>query len=212
MKLKKIASLMLAGIMAVSMLAGCKTATEPTDDSSSSEVVNVNGAASALNAALSRNKDVIAFENDDQLNKNVAAYFSLHPIAADTWNAKKYVVDDFDINDELKNAIGFNYQYEGWEAFKALATETKDDGSHDGKTTAWVSMYNTKVYSQDDALKTVGKAIDALDFVEDKSNAKDDGKMYEFSGDATVLEVESAKGAASVWVVVVTLTKDYVAK
>ena len=31
MKLKKIASLMLAGIMAVSMLAGCKSGTEPTE-------------------------------------------------------------------------------------------------------------------------------------------------------------------------------------
>ena len=32
MKLKKIASLLLAGIMAVSMLAGCKTGTTPHDE------------------------------------------------------------------------------------------------------------------------------------------------------------------------------------
>ena len=71
-------------------------------------------------------------------------------------------------------------------------------------------MYNTAVYSEADALKTVGKAIDLYDFVEDKGTGyEDDGKMYDFSGTASVLEVKSAKGGASAWVVVVTITKDY---
>ena len=50
MKLKKIASLMLAGIMAVSMLAGCKSGDSNKNDagSSSSEVIST-GAAAVLN-------------------------------------------------------------------------------------------------------------------------------------------------------------------
>ena len=207
MKLKKIASLALAGIMAVSMLAGCKDGTNQEDpSSSSSEITTVNGAAEALNAALSRNKDVIKFENDDTLNKNLEAYFALNPIKGDEWNSTKYEEDDV-TGTNLKTAIGANDI--GKTQLGYYITQTKDDGGHDGKTVAWVSMYNTAVYSEADALKTVGKVIDQYDFVEDKSNAKDDGKMYDFSGAASVLEVKSAKGGASAWVVVVTITKDY---
>ena len=207
MKLKKIASLMLAGIMAVSMLAGCKSATEPTDDSSSSEVVNVNGAADAINAALSRNSDKITFENDSELNKDLEAYFSLHPIMGDTWNAKYYFVDDYSSDTALNNVIGATWT--GKSSLANIITNKDDTNTMDGKSVAWVSMYNTAVYTQADALKTVGKYIDQLDFVDDKSNTND-GKMYSFSGNASVIEVKSEKGAASAWVVVVTVTKDYV--
>ena len=209
MKLKKIASLMLAGVMAVSMLTACaEGGKNEEDNSASSEAPTVNGAAAALNAALSRNKDTITFENDDELNKDLEAYFSLHPIMGDTWNSKNYVVDDYTTDTALNNVIGSNWT--GWPSLSNLATAKQDDGAHDGKSVAWISMYNTAVYTQADALKTVGKAIDSLDFVDDKNNT-DDGKMYSFSGNASVLEVKSEKGAASVWVVVVTVTKDYVA-
>ena len=54
MKLKKIASLMLAGIMAVSMLAGCKSGTPDPDD---------NGGASS-NTTSSFTQSVLAATND----------------------------------------------------------------------------------------------------------------------------------------------------
>ena len=206
MKLKKIASLALAGIMAVSMLTACGEGGKKEEEgSSSSEITTVNGAAEALNAALSRNKDVIKFENDDTLNKNLEAYFALHPIMGDEWNSTKYFVEDY-VNSELNAAVGTTWI--GLTSLDSLITNTADNGAHDGKSVSWVSMYNTAVYTEADALKTVGKAIDKYDFVEDKSNTAD-GKMYSFSGAASVLEVKSAKGGASAWVVVVTITKDY---
>ena len=65
MKLKKIASLALAGIMAVSMLAGCKDGTNQEDpSSSSSEVTVTSGAAAALNSAMTRNGDMLSFNDD----------------------------------------------------------------------------------------------------------------------------------------------------
>ena len=205
MKLKKIASLALAGIMAVSMLTACGEGGKKEEEgSSSSEITTVNGAAEALNAALSRNKDTITFENDDKLNKDLEAYFSLHPIMGDAWDSQKYV-DNYTVDETLKGILGAAYTTKT--DFNNFITMNTDDG-HDGKTAAWVSMYNTAVYTQADALKTVGKAIDQLDFAEDKANTND-GKMYIFSGNASVLEVKSEKGAASVWVVVVTVTKDY---
>ena len=53
MKLKKIASLMLAGIMAVSMLAGCKSGTPVDDDPSSSEQPTTSNAATMLESEMS---------------------------------------------------------------------------------------------------------------------------------------------------------------
>ena len=52
MKLKKIASLALAGIMAVSMLAGCKDGTSQEDPSSSSQVPTTANVVTYANDAL----------------------------------------------------------------------------------------------------------------------------------------------------------------
>ena len=70
MKLKKIASLMLAGIMAVSMLAGCKdgSANNGNAGSSSSEVPTVGGYTASLYVLLNANsKDVMDCAESDIL-------------------------------------------------------------------------------------------------------------------------------------------------
>ena len=54
MKLKKIASLMLAGIMAVSMLAGCKTADNGNGGASSSEPTTTTGYSALLEDNLGK--------------------------------------------------------------------------------------------------------------------------------------------------------------
>ena len=64
MKLKKIASLMLAGVMAVSMLAGCNTTSvdpEPTPDPTPATGYSVEMASNLSDAAK---KDYIAFEDN----------------------------------------------------------------------------------------------------------------------------------------------------
>ena len=72
MKLKKIASLALAGIMAVSMLAGCKDGgnTEPENP----VVPSTSGVASYLNDMLTSDQSKnISFEDDSTLRANTLA-------------------------------------------------------------------------------------------------------------------------------------------
>ena len=68
MKLKKIASLMLAGIMAVSMLAGCKTGTT-TDDGNT----DVKPVASDAVAIMNDAQSAVKFDNDADFDAALAA-------------------------------------------------------------------------------------------------------------------------------------------
>ncbi|OUN67948.1 hypothetical protein B5G12_13275 [Faecalibacterium sp. An58] len=206
MKLKKIASLALAGIMAVSMLTACGEGGKKEEDPSSSEVTTVSGAAEALNAALSQNKDVIKFESDADLDEGVAAYYLVNPINADKW--KESYTSEFVSADDNTMKKYFGADWTAKTSFENVLKDTSD--TYDGKAVALIGMFNTKVYTQAEALKTVGKMIDNYDFAEDQNNTND-GKEFRYTGTASVLEVKSAKGAASVWVVVAVVEKDYVA-
>ena len=74
MKLKKIASLALAGIMAVSMLAGCKDGTSQEEPSSSSQVPTTSNAVEYANYMLSGlEKDVFTFSSSATLNDALKA-------------------------------------------------------------------------------------------------------------------------------------------
>ena len=71
MKLKKIASLMLAGIMAVSMLAGCNGETAPDPDDNGNGGVTVTGYSAVLGEELKdhkaiKDKDYITFANNNE--------------------------------------------------------------------------------------------------------------------------------------------------
>ena len=69
MKLKKIASLALAGIMAVSMLAGCKDGTNQEEPSSSSQVPATTNVVTYANDALSgAEKGVFTFKSSSELD------------------------------------------------------------------------------------------------------------------------------------------------
>ena len=204
MKLKKIASLALAGIMAVSMLTACGESGKKEEDPSSSEVTTVSGAAAALNNALSQNKDVVKFEDDSNLDKNLEAYFKLNPIKGDEWAESNYggIVDD-DYT-ELKSVIGCTYT--SLKNYKGVVES--NSANYIDKKAAVIGLFNTKVYTQAEALKMVGKAIDNCDYAEDTTDT-DDGKEFTYSGKASVLEVKSEGGTASVWVVVAVVTKGY---
>ena len=69
MKLKKIASLALAGIMAVSMLAGCKDGTNQEEPSSSSQVPATTNVVTYANDALTgAQKGVFTFKSSSELD------------------------------------------------------------------------------------------------------------------------------------------------
>ena len=132
MKLKKIASLMLAGIMAVSMLAGCKTANEPTDDSSSSEVSTVSDAATAINAALDEAKETISFTGSDELANAVKTYFNNHPIKGDYWEYKDWDEMGADAKD-IAAILGVDDSRVGSWSVKGWLAGDDDDSKKTGK-------------------------------------------------------------------------------
>ena len=102
MKLKKIASLMLAGIMAVSMLAGCKSGTTTDDEKNPTTPATpsvVTYANDALNAAQ---KEVFTFKANAELDtilKDVAT-------SADNFNSKKIetIFKSFDVHSSIAEA------------------------------------------------------------------------------------------------------------
>ena len=74
MKLKKIASLMLAGVMAVSMLAGCNGSSNNGNSENGEEVTTPStGISAAFNEALSQKaKNLVKFADDTKLNSALA--------------------------------------------------------------------------------------------------------------------------------------------
>ena len=123
MKLKKIASLMLAGIMAVSMLAGCKTASNNGNGGEGEgEVTPTSTTASVLRENLGgeARRNVTAVSNGDldaALNSAVADYCADSTIDAvvgtfnlvdiRTWALGEAVIDDNeDSITKLKNTDG----------------------------------------------------------------------------------------------------------
>ena len=205
MKLKKIASLALAGIMAVSMLTACGEGGKKEEDPSSSEVTTVSGAAEALNAALLQNKDVIKFENDSELDKDLEAYYRANPIKGDEWNlSKTYEIVDTD-NDDLNKFIDVSHS--DWRNFEGMIQDKTNVSSYPDSR-AVVGMFNAEIFTKADALKVVGTDIDGLVFESD-GNDTSDGKEFVYTGKASIIEVSSEKGAASVWVVVAVVEKDY---
>ena len=111
MKLKKIASLMLAGIMAVSMLAGCegKNTTSGDDNKDEQNQVTAASVADYANSLLSdKQKSIFEFENSAELTT------ALQKVAG---NSKKFTSDEIEkYKDTYK-----------WEAVDALATELKNE-------------------------------------------------------------------------------------
>ena len=209
MKLKKIASLMLAGIMAVSMLAGCKSGTTtPDDNSSSSEVVNVSNAAAGINAQLDKAKDVISFTGNEELANAVKNFYKNTPFKADEWNTK---ANDYMwlCTDVVASMLNVTDRIDNDERMGAWLGSEADNS----KTTGLVVYgFNQHNWTLDGALKVVGNAIDDAEYAEDYNPNPDvnDSKKYSYSGNAEVIEVKSENGEVSMWVVAVLITKDYV--
>ena len=139
MKLKKIASLMLAGIMAVSMLAGCKTGTTTDDEKNPTTPATpsvVTYANDALNAAQ---KEVFTFKANadlDTILKDVAT-------SADNFSSDEIetVFGSFDVHssigiandgkacDDMKNKVSEKLSGQRVDTFGALKILPADEAS-----------------------------------------------------------------------------------
>ena len=112
MKLKKIASLALAGIMAVSMLAGCSGKTENNENNGNQNQVTAATVADYANSLLSKEqKNVFEFENSADLTA------ALKKVAGDS---EKFTSED------IKN-YSKQYVYGNSVVADELAAELKKD-------------------------------------------------------------------------------------
>ena len=206
MKLKKIASLMLAGIMAVSMLAGCGEAS--SNSTETPDVTPVTGVAATVNGELNANKDKISFTDDKVVTDLLTNYFKENPVQAENWNnasstEAKHTGWYTDFQNTVAAVIG---------AKQVLAngmSKFADDCSTEG---TYFDMYvlNSEFLTKEDALRMVGQHLDTVTLPkEGKSDSTKTANDVDFSYTGTVaaIEAESKGGTESVWVIVATITQ-----
>ena len=114
MKLKKIASLMLAGIMAVSMLAGCKTADNNGEEENPVVPVASDAVAYANDALSAKEKEVMTFSGNTELDallKKVATNPDNFSSAEIEYVSKNYAVGSnlnntgYDLEDKVVDGL-----------------------------------------------------------------------------------------------------------
>ena len=171
MKLKKIASLMLAGIMAVSMLAGCSGKTngeeKPGDDP---VVVPETGIVAAVNNGQNADNDVkIDFTSSSTLDALLASAVEAYGEEPDSGELYNRIIDltgikgNFDlISDGEHTYNGMTY---GWLVAGAghnnVFNEAKDDADGDVVTILETKVVNSsQKLSEEMAMKALAEEID----------------------------------------------------
>ena len=211
MKLKKIASLMLAGVMAVSMLAGCSNGTKPDDDKKDPVVDSslTGKVIAALDEDTTKNVTFTSSSAlDATINKTIAVI--------GTENIGRMVVNDLrNVDDELGENSAFAYRYE------TNKKDNADAASKDAKVTVIVDAQVPAGASEDYAVKQIAKAIDndsvvknlETDSVTFTVDTDGDGKNEEFwynwtyTGNISVVKVENAQTGVVSYVVVYTMNR-----
>ena len=217
MKLKKIASLMLAGVMAVSMLAACgdnsSTTTPvvpPVDDNTATSAIS-----DALNDQLfSKQADLLSFESNSKLAS------LLDRIAEDD--------EDFEIRDDLVRGAGYPTLLNPFGADADVADVV--DAAFNG-TTPLVRMTNADilvnhddnraylyVYTVDGSMQDVDQIARAVmngvfgnglqDHVYDVAGIVNEGTVpeqtdYEYKGYAEMVKITNDNSSDTAWVVAV---------
>ena len=170
MKLKKIASLALAGVMAVSMLAGCAGKTGTTENEGTTVV-----AGSSIVTAFNDGQDTVTFSSDSKMESAVAGAVKANGDATTMDKIKSYI----------QTLTGLTS--------KTLATATtSNDDLTDGMTkTQWYgkAYAGSSYWTEADAINAAVR--DMKDVVKDLDENTRDGKKqgdtyYEFSYTGTV--------------------------
>ena len=216
MKLKKIASLALAGIMAVSMLAGCGEAASSSEPTTPPETVT--GAAAAINAELDNNKDKISFDNDSVLQNLLTDFYAKNPIRAGFAADVDTVVNPQNVNDDIvKTILSVLNVKNDMATFNDGKLNNKADmyvcNSINTKKVTGVELYilNADKLTEAGALKMVGQYIDDLVLPEEGTAGAAD-KDYSYTGSVAAIKAQTEGKTESVWVIAVTITQTPSAK
>ena len=217
MKLKKIASLALAGIMAVSMLAGCKD--NPSSSSEPTNPVNpvTSDVADAVNKLLSGDqKEVMTFGTSSALLNAVKAVAGDSGVVTPTMIANAYDTNKtaFATNDSYEEGVAkkvkekfttgvINLGDTGWRTF------TTTDPTNQEKSSSCLYVYVVSGDMSEDTiarnfLAAWGSSIDDTTL----SSKTKDGDDIAYDGDIAAVKVYNSKDATkTAWVVGVMITE-----
>ena len=196
MKLKKIASLALAGIMAVSMLAGCNggnggngddvIVTPPTDTSF----------AASVNAELNdKQKAILTFESDATLDTALKAVADKFDSATLATTSSQFMAGTV-MNDFLAMV----------DADLGIGGFVFDNTSEDDTRASILVVPGN--YTEEGMVKEVAKQVGNYIKTGEMANQSDDKSCrYTYSGDISMVKVESLSGNYSAYVVGVVVTQ-----
>ena len=203
MKLKKIASLMLAGIMAVSMLAGCKSSNNGgngNDNDDTTVVPSTSAIVTAFNNGQDEANDAkVNFTSDASLD---AALKKAVENAGDRTNTTQNAVATF-----VTDLLG-----ETWDS----ALYDKDSARlKDGMSATIFSVkpyYSNTYWTEEDAVNAAARDIDDVvaefDATTKKDGLKIGAKYYDYSYTGTVSMVSAQQeGGNTVYFVAYTITQ-----
>ena len=211
MKLKKIASLALAGIMAVSMLAGCKDGTSQEDPSSSSQVPTTANVVTYANDALTgAQKNVYTFHDNSALNQ------ALQAVATDKTKCTAKKIEDAyteydwtgddDIRDDVVGKLDGSLTFENTYDTFGNSNVPKNNG----KTLNYINVsilsgeLSEKAVAET-AAKHFANRMGRLERAAANNNVK---YALSYSADISAIKVESPQNSAkTAWVVAVMITK-----
>ena len=224
MKLKKIASLALAGVMAVSMLAGCNNGSSSNSGNGNTGVVT-SSIVDAVNKGQSVVNDVkITFTADSDLDSALKKAAEKLGVSATDAKLKEAVANMTGLTEAKPhnnwssllvsgtNFLSGNVQYNS--NYTPDSAGNKDIGSEDGKT---YTMYGVKEYvgssypTEESVLNTVAKEADEIIAKLSKtSDLGSDGKLnvttgnkyysYSYDGNISMVSVEQLDGTVDYYV------------
>ena len=179
MKLKKIASLMLAGIMAVSMLAGCKSGTpDPENNGGASSNTTSSFTQSVLSKTNDVTKALLTADDNNKLDNAVA--YTAQSDTADAATVRGYVTD-IKWADATWNSVTLmkqkmigaenNVRYESNLADVDFTTGTFWSDSYKKPYTMWTVGVISATVSDNDIAEMIANKLDGINF------PVDDGKF-----------------------------------
>lgn len=231
MKLKKIASLALAGVMAVSMLAGCNNGSSSNGDNGNADVTTNTSIVDAVNKGQSVANNVkITFTADSALDSALKKAAEKLGVSATEANLKEAVTNMIGLEVEKPDEAWYDYnrvvEVTNFERLGGLlgssvvyATDhatNEEAGDEDGKT---YTMYGVLKYegaaypTEESVLNTFANDVDEFIGTLSKNSNTTDGKLtvatgekyysYSYDGNVSMVAVENPSGVVDHYVAVV---------
>ncbi|OUN69019.1 hypothetical protein B5G12_11740 [Faecalibacterium sp. An58] len=199
MKLKKIASLMLAGIMAVSMLAGCGEGTTNPGNPDDPVVVPETGIVAAVNNGQDAANDVkINFTSSSSLDALLSNAVKAFGEGANSTNLTNRIA----ALTGMSTDVAALKKYTGMTANNVAYNGNKVKDNADGVVVEAVSAFTiTGAFNEDVAMKRAAETIDALIY-DMKATSYEKGTTiggqdycdYSYTGNVSMVSVEKADG------------------